>query len=614
MSNRLSLGGATKPTLRLATAGSVDDGKSTLIGRLLYDSKNLFVDQIEQVREASLKRGDERLDLALLTDGLRAEREQGITIDVAYRYFNTPRRKFIIIDSPGHVQYTRNMVTGASHADLAVVLVDARKGMLEQSRRHAYLASLLRVPHLVFAVNKMDLVGYSQEVFEQVAEAAQRWVDIHQGPKPFILPMSALKGDNVVTRSSDMPWYDGPSLLQFMEELEVDRMRDGTAARFAVQWVIRPQSDEAEDYRGYAGTVTSGTWRPGDEVTVLPHGLRNRVRSVRTYDGELECATEGKAVTLLLEEDQDISRGDVLCHLQNAPQVSTELLAEVAWMGQRELEVGKRYAMRHGTRWLQAVITQVERKVDLTNLAALRPEATLAQNDIGQVRLKTSQPIAYDDYATNPRLGAFILVDSSTNETAAAGMLSLPDAGRLDELGGAESGHAALVFTRSVPDEHDLAGALADACPDPFTPLQVEIVSSLGAVERAMTELGAHLTRTGSECVLVHGLGSWRGVEADANSAARVCRELELGVLLLVHCDTDGINAALLTAEAVERDGVRLRGWVALHPDDAGTAAPPQLDVLCRRMPVPLVATVSRDGARYLVERTDQAPVWHMRR
>jgi sulfate adenylyltransferase large subunit len=421
----------TLDLLRFTTAGSVDDGKSTLIGRLLYDSKQVFEDQLEHVAQASARRGGSgALDLALLTDGLRAEREQGITIDVAYRYFATTRRRFIIADCPGHQQYTRNMVTGASTADLAVILLDARKGVLEQSKRHAFISALLGIPHLVVAVNKMDLVGYSRERFEElVAEFAGFAAKLGDRAEIVYIPISALEGDNVVERSPRMEWYEGQPLLEFLEEVEVayDHPYD-KQARFPVQWVIRPsngaaRSGESGDYRGYAGQLASGALRVGEEVVALPSGLRTRIAAIDTFEGELEEAQAPMSVTLRLEDELDVSRGELICRAEEAPTVSRELQADVCWLNERPLRAGGRYVIKHTTRGATAIVDELQDVVDVHTLERASAPEQLALNDIGRVRLRTSTPLAFDPYRSNRRTGSFILIDEATNETVGAGMV-----------------------------------------------------------------------------------------------------------------------------------------------------------------------------------------------
>ena len=411
--------------LRFATAGSVDDGKSTLIGRLLYDTKTVFEDQILAVERASKDRGDEHVNLALLTDGLRAEREQGITIDVAYRYFATPKRKFIIADTPGHIQYTRNMVTGASTADLALVLVDARKGLVEQSRRHAFLATLLQVPHLVLVVNKMDLVGYSQEVFQQIHDEFANFATKLNVHDLTILPVSALKGDNVVSRSENMPWYDGPSLLHHLENVHVASDRNLIDVRFPVQYVIRPQSDAWHDYRGYAGQVAGGVLKKGDEVMVLPSGFTSRIAAVETADGEVDEAFPPMSVTVRLEDEIDVSRGDMICRPNNKPAVAQDIDALVCWMDEAApLRLGGKYAIKHTSRTARTVVKALQYRLDVNTLHRDEDATALSLNEIGRVRLRTTVPLMCDDYSRNRNTGGFVLVDEATNRTVAAGMIT----------------------------------------------------------------------------------------------------------------------------------------------------------------------------------------------
>jgi bifunctional enzyme CysN/CysC len=421
--NGAAVGAPQADMMRVATAGSVDDGKSTLIGRLLYDSKSILQDQLEAVEKTSLQRGDGYVNLALLTDGLRAEREQGITIDVAYRYFQTARRKFIIADTPGHVQYTRNMVTGASTADLAVVLIDARKGVLEQSRRHAFLASLLQVPHVAVAINKMDLVGYDEAVYEGIRREFADWasrLDVHDVT---FFPISALHGDNVVDRSENMPWYEGTSLLYHLEHIHIASDRNLIDPRFPVQWVIRPTTDEHHDYRGYAGQVASGVFRPGDEVVVMPSGRTTRVAAIDTYDGPLEAAYPPLSVTLRLEDQVDVSRGDMICRLHNQPEPTRTLEAMVCWMADEELSPSKRYTLKHTTRTCKAVIDDLLYKVDVDTLHRDETVTGLGLNDIGRIALRTSAPLLVDKYKDNRATGSFILIDDATNFTVGAGLI-----------------------------------------------------------------------------------------------------------------------------------------------------------------------------------------------
>lgn len=409
--------------LRIATAGSVDDGKSTLIGRLLFDSKGIFEDQLASIEATSAKRGDEYTDLALLTDGLRSEREQGITIDVAYRYFSTPRRKFIIADTPGHIQYTRNMVTGASTADLAIVLVDARKGLQEQSRRHAFLVSLLRVPHLVLAVNKMDLVDWSQEVYEQIKDEFTNFAAKLDIPDLTVLPISALQGDNVVTRSANMPWFDGPSLLHHLENVHIASDRNLVDARFPVQYVIRPHQDRHHDFRGYAGQVAGGIFKPGDEVMVLPSGLTTRIASIETKDGPVDEAFAPMSVVIRLEDELDVSRGDMICRVHNQPEVTQDVEAMVCWMTERPLVAGQKLAVKHTTRTTRALVKRLNYRVDVNSLHRDEQADSLTLNQIGRVRLRTTTPILADEYRRNRLTGGFILVDEATNVTVGAGMI-----------------------------------------------------------------------------------------------------------------------------------------------------------------------------------------------
>ncbi|MBU8858782.1 MULTISPECIES: GTP-binding protein [unclassified Micromonospora] len=410
--------------LRFATAGSVDDGKSTLIGRLLYDTKSLFSDQLAAVEAVSAARGDEYTNLALLTDGLRAEREQGITIDVAYRYFATPRRKFIIADTPGHIQYTRNMVTGASTADLALILVDARKGLVEQSRRHAFLCSLLRVPHLVLCVNKMDLVDWSQEVFERIADEFTAFAAKLDVPDLTVVPVSALQGDNIVTRSENMQWYEGPSLLHHLERVHIASDRNLVDVRFPVQYVIRPQSTTVTDYRGYAGQVASGVLKPGDEVMVLPSGFTSRIAAVETADGPVDEAFPPMSVTVRLTDELDISRGDMICRPNNAPTAVQDIEAMVCWMDEtRPLQVGGKYAIKHTTRSARAIVRGLHYRLDINSLHRDETAGELKLNEIGRVRLRTTVPLLADEYRRNRTTGGFVIIDESTNRTVGAGMI-----------------------------------------------------------------------------------------------------------------------------------------------------------------------------------------------
>jgi bifunctional enzyme CysN/CysC len=410
--------------LRFATAGSVDDGKSTLIGRLLYDTKSLFSDQLEAVEAVSAARGDEYTNLALLTDGLRAEREQGITIDVAYRYFATPRRKFIIADTPGHIQYTRNMVTGASTADLALILVDARKGLVEQSRRHAFLTSLLRVPHLVLCINKMDLVGWDKAVYDKIADEFTSFAAKLEITDLTIIPVSALEGDNIASRSDKSPWYEGPSLLHHLEHVHIASDRNLVDVRFPVQYVIRPQSTVVTDYRGYAGQVASGVLKPGDDVMVLPSGLTTTIAAIDTADGPVEEAFPPMSVTVRLTDEIDVSRGDMICRPHNAPAVAQDIEAMICWMDETApLRIGGKYAIKHTTRTARAVVRGLQYRLDVNTLHREENAPELALNEIGRVRLRTTVPLLADEYRRNRTTGGFILIDETTNRTVGAGMI-----------------------------------------------------------------------------------------------------------------------------------------------------------------------------------------------
>ena len=410
--------------LRFATAGSVDDGKSTLIGRLLFDSKQIFDDQWESVERVSRERGEGYTNLALLTDGLRAEREQGITIDVAYRYFNTPTRKFIIADTPGHVQYTRNMVTGASTADLALILVDARHGIQEQSRRHAILTTMLRVPHVVLCVNKMDLVDYSQEVFDSIKSEFQDFAaKLEIGDLSFV-PISALNGDNVVTRSTNMPWYEGASLLHMLEDVHIASDRNLIDSRFPVQYVIRPMSDDHHDYRGFAGTVAGGVFKVGDEVMVLPSGLTTTIAAIDTFEGPIDEAFPPMSVTIRLTDDIDTSRGSMICRVRNQPTVGQDIDAMICWMADaKPIQAGDRYAIKHTTQTGRAIIKEVAYQLDVNSLHRHEHPGKLNLNELGRVTLRTTVPLFYDEYRRNRTTGSFILIDEGTNSTVGAGMI-----------------------------------------------------------------------------------------------------------------------------------------------------------------------------------------------
>jgi len=404
--------------LRFTTAGSVDDGKSTLIGRLLYDSKSIFEDQLEAIELSSFNSGEEEVNLALLTDGLRAEREQKITIDVAYRYFATPKRKFIIADTPGHIQYTRNMVTGASTADLAIILIDARKGVLNQSKRHSFIATLLQIPHLVVTVNKMDLVDYSQEVFEQIVEDFREFGSKMDVDDITFIPISALKGDNIVQKSENMPWYNGPTLLYHLEHVHVDAARNLIDFRLPVQYVIRPN----QEFRGFAGRISSGIIRAGDTVTILPSRLNSRVKSISNFSGDLEEARAGDSVVLQIEDDIDISRGDMIARSNNVPHFSRSFDAYLCWMSAEPMELSKRYLLMHTTRTIQAMVSKLTYQIDVDTMQRI-PANKLQLNEIGRVTIDSSMPLFLDTYRRNTATGSFVLVDPDTNVTVGAGMV-----------------------------------------------------------------------------------------------------------------------------------------------------------------------------------------------
>jgi sulfate adenylyltransferase subunit 1 len=406
--------------LRFITAGSVDDGKSTLIGRLLYDSKSILTDQLEQLEKQSKNRNDAGIDLALLTDGLRAEREQGITIDVAYRYFSTPKRKFIIADAPGHVQYTRNMITGASNAELIIILIDARQGVVEQTRRHSIIASLLRIPHVVVAINKMDLMDFSQDVFNNIVidySAVANQLGLHHVS---YFPISALQGDNIVDPSANMPWYEGPPLLQYLEDLPLQNDHNHELPRFQVQFVIRPQTPELHDYRGYAGRIASGIYRQGEEVTVLPSGLKSRIRSIEIGGKPVEEAFAPQSVVIQLEDDLDISRGDILVTGTVLPEVTTESEVLLCWMDEKPLQPGNKYILQHQSRQVRAMVRNLHSRVDVNTLQEVALDGPVSLNEIVKARIKTAAPLAVDRYASLRHNGAAILVDETSNNTVAA--------------------------------------------------------------------------------------------------------------------------------------------------------------------------------------------------
>ena len=410
--------------LRFTTAGSVDDGKSTLIGRLLYDSKSIFEDQLEAVELSSKKRGDEIVNLALLTDGLRAEREQGITIDVAYRYFATPKRKFIIADTPGHIQYTRNMVTGASTAHLAIILIDARKGVIEQTCRHAFIASLLKIQHIVVCVNKMDLVNYEEDVYDKICDEFKDFASRLEVPNIDFIPISALHGDNVVDRSEKMSWYRGNTLLYTLETVYIGAEHNHVDARFPVQWVIRPQSSEHHDFRGFAGRVAGGVFKKGDEVVALPSGFKTRIKGIHTINGELEEAFAPMSICLTLEDELDISRGDMIAKPNNPPTATQDIEAMVCWFSETaSLQKGKKYYMLHTTRDVRCIAKEVRYKVNINNLHKIEDDKEVRLNDIARISFRASSPLLVDAYSRNRLTGSFILVDDMTNVTVGAGMI-----------------------------------------------------------------------------------------------------------------------------------------------------------------------------------------------
>ncbi len=409
--------------LRFTTAGSVDDGKSTLIGRLLYDSKSIFDDQMEKIEESSRKKGDEYTNLALLTDGLSAEREQGITIDVAYRYFSTPNRKFIIADTPGHVQYTRNMVTGASTANLAVILVDARNGVIEQTCRHSFIASLLGIKHVVLCVNKMDLVDYSEERFNEIRNEFKTFSSKLDIPDIHYIPISALYGDNVVDKSDNMPWYGGATLLYTLENVQVDSDYNHVDSRFPVQWVTRPQSTEYPDYRGYAGQVAGGVFKPGDEIIALPSGFTSKIDQIQTFEQDEEEAFSPMSVTMTLEDDIDISRGDMIAKPDNQPTVGQDIEMMVCWLNKESLDPNGKYAIKHTTKEARCIVKEVKYKVNINTLHRVEGDKEIGLNDIGRIKIRTTKPLFYDSYKRNRKTGSIILIDEYTNETVGAGMI-----------------------------------------------------------------------------------------------------------------------------------------------------------------------------------------------
>lgn len=409
--------------LRFTTAGSVDDGKSTLIGRLLYDSKAIFQDQMEAVEKASKKIGGGEVNLALLTDGLRSEREQGITIDVAYRYFATPKRKFIIADTPGHIQYTRNMVTGASTANLAIILVDARHGLVEQTARHSFIASLLGIKHVVYCINKMDLVDFSQDVFDKIKSQLDDFSSKLEISDVRYIPMSALLGDNVVDRSKNMDWYQGSTLLYTLETVHIASDANHVDCRFPVQTVIRPQTREYHDYRGYAGRVAGGIFKKGDEIAVLPSGFTSRIAKIDTYDGEIEEAFPPMSCTILLEDDIDVSRGDMIVRVNNQPDVSQDHEMMICWLSQRPIQLNGKYSVKHTSRDARCIVKDIKYKVDINSLHRLENDKEIKMNDIARISIRTTVPLFTDRYQRNRNTGSIILIDEGTNETVGAGMI-----------------------------------------------------------------------------------------------------------------------------------------------------------------------------------------------
>jgi sulfate adenylyltransferase subunit 1 len=409
--------------LRFTTAGSVDDGKSTLIGRLLYDSKAIFEDQLEALEKASINRGEEQINLSLLTDGLRAEREQGITIDVAYRYFATPKRKFIIADTPGHIQYTRNMVTGASTANAAVILVDARNGVVEQTIRHCFIASLLQIPHIIVCVNKMDLVDYQDAVFEKIQRDFNKFSDKLDIKDIRFVPISALKGDNVVDRSPVMPWYQGPTLMYLLENIHISNDHNFVDGRFPVQYVIRPNRDEFHDYRGYAGRVAGGAFRPGDKIQVLPSGFTSVIRSIDSLNESLEMAFPPQSVTLTLEDDIDISRGDMIVHPDNLPVSGQDITLMICWLNEKPMRQGGKYWVKHTSRDAKCIIREVNFKININTLDKNFSDKNIGLNEIAEISIRTTQPLFYDSYRKNRFTGSLVLIDEGTNETVCAGMI-----------------------------------------------------------------------------------------------------------------------------------------------------------------------------------------------
>ena len=409
--------------LRFTTAGSVDDGKSTLIGRLLFDSKAIFQDQLESLEETSKQRGEDDINLALLTDGLRSEREQGITIDVAYRYFATPKRKFIIADTPGHIQYTRNMVTGASTANLAILLIDVRHGVIEQTKRHAFIASLLQIPHVAVCVNKMDLVDFNEESFNAIKKEFEKFSSKLEIKDVHFIPISALKGDNVVDRSKNMTWYEGSTLMHLLENVHIGSDENHIDCRFPVQYVIRPQSKEFPDYRGYAGRIAGGIFKAGDKIKILPSGIDSKIKSIDTFNGEINQAFAPMSVCITLEDDIDISRGDMLVREHNQPFIGQDLDLMICWMNSKKLIVRGKYTIKHTSQNARCIIQEIRYKIDINTLHRIEDKKEIGLNDIGRIAIKTTKPLFYDKYSRNRNTGSIIIVDEATNETVGAGMI-----------------------------------------------------------------------------------------------------------------------------------------------------------------------------------------------
>ena len=409
--------------LRFSTAGSVDDGKSTLIGRLLYDSKSIFEDQYEAIEATSKRKGEENVNLALLTDGLKAEREQGITIDVAYRYFATPRRKFIIADTPGHIQYTRNMVTGASTSNLAIILIDARKGIVEQTCRHSFIATLLGIPHIVYCINKMDLVDYDEDTYLNIKKELEAFTSKLDVKDVRFIPISALKGDNVVNKSENMPWYQGSTLLYLLENIHIASDHNHIDCRFPVQYVIRPQSEEYHDFRGYAGRIAGGVFKPGDEVKVLPSGFDSKIKSIEMHKESLDEAFAPMSVTMTLEDEIDISSGDMIVRVNNQPHVDQDIEMMVCWMSERDLMLRGKYTIRHTTNEARCIIKEIKYKVNINTLHRIEDDKKVSMNDIARISIRTTKPLFYDRYKKNRLTGSLILIDEATNETVGAGMI-----------------------------------------------------------------------------------------------------------------------------------------------------------------------------------------------